>query len=163
MKKYSLNVKTFVSSVIVLGALTISSCNQVKCNEPKDDNYESTTNNCNEDQTSGKFVRSNKTMLINGSDSNGHYLITIQQATEDYKIDLITNWGLTTSGGGSVSAVSHTCSVSQNTATFPATNIAGGTAAGTITYNPGTQKVSIQVTLSGFGSGIDGSSNDTEQ
>ena len=163
MKKSFLNLKTFVSSVIILGALTITSCNQVKCNEPKDDNYESTTNNCNEDQTSGKFVRSDKTMAINGNTSNGTYLITINQASADYTINLITNWGLTTSGGGSVSPVSHTCSVSQNTATFPATNIAGGTAAGTITYNPGTQKVSIQVTLAGFGSGIDGSTNDTEQ
>lgn len=165
MKK---SLLTFGALALIAGAVTLNTgCNTaVKgCTTSTDDNYNplATEDNgtCDEAGTTGKFVKTNAQMNISGSSSNGTYLVTIAEGSNPYEVILTTNFGLT-SGGNPVAAVNFTCDVDQSEAAFTSTTVGGGTASGTITHNAGTGKISITVTLSGFGGGIDGTTTDTE-
>lgn len=122
MKKILLNMKTVGLMAIVAGALTFNSCNTVKCNEPKDDNYESTQNECNEDATTGKFVGTFNVSEICTS-GNDSYTITItQSSTTDYTI-LINNFYNTFT-------TAITANVSQSSLTIPSQTIGSITVSG---------------------------------
>ena len=148
MKKSFLNVKTFVSSVIVLGALTISSCNQVKCNEPKDDNYNSTTEQCDESATVGKFKG-------NWTGTPGAYPFNVTAGT-DYKINVSTNFGLTDNSNNQlIPANLNGWSVSGNQATLSSASLYNGTVSNATISYINSSSATVTYTLSGFGTNID--------
>lgn len=168
MKKMFLNFKTLGFVALIAAGMTVSSCNQVTkgCMVANDDNYnaaateDTNPTSCDENATSGKYARTNVTMNINGNSSNGTYLVTVAQGTSDYSIVVTTNWGLV-----GPSAQNFNFDVTQNQATLQGSPVSysGGTVGPcTITYNTSTQKISIAITLAGYGAGIDGTTNDTE-
>lgn len=156
MKKQFIRISLILSAVVVL----FSSCTpEVKCSTPQDDNYNSQTNACDENATCAKFVRTNVTMQINGN-TGSTYIISIVMNTVDYKIDVNTDWGITSAG-----VQSFTYSVAQSTATLdnaPVSFAGGSIDSSTINLNTSTNKVTINITFSGLGVGFDGTTADTE-
>lgn len=158
-------LKLFGLAALIAAGASLNSCNTVTkgCMVAADDEYNSAATedtdptSCDEDGTTGKYVRTNVTMNINGNSANGTYLVTIAQATADYEITITTDWGLI-----GPAASNFTATVTQNTATLASTSYGGGTVSGTVVYNTSTSKISITLTLAGYGSGIDGTTNDTE-
>ena len=152
MKRILLNMKTVSLMAIVASALTISSCNSVKCNEPKDDNYESTTNNCDEAATENKFVGN-----WTGSPGSYPFNVTASTASGDYVINVSTNFGLTDANGNQLTPANlNGWSVNKNQATLSSATLYSGTVSNASLNYTNNTSATVTYTLSGYGSGVDG-------
>lgn len=126
MKKMFVNFKSLGFVALAAAALTFSSCTKeetVKCAEARDDNFESTTLECNEVATVTKFIGNWET-TISGVDPVETYVVKIQQASTEYTVTLSTNYGLSASASRGaadkdfISDITKNFSVSQNKATY---------------------------------------------
>lgn len=148
MKKMVLNVKILSFTALIAGSFAISSCNNVKCNEPRDDNYESTTNECDEAATVGKFTG-------NWTGTPGSYPFNVTAGT-DYKINVSTNFGLTDNSGNLLAPTNlNGWNVSKNQATLSSANLYNGTVNNASISFISSTSATVKYTLSGFGPGID--------
>jgi len=117
MKKMFVNFKSLGFVALAAAALTFSSCTKeetIKCAEARDDNFESTTLECDEVATVAKFIGNWK---MNISEGTGTYDLEISQSSTDYNVTIKSNFGLTVNGT-LISPITEVFSVSQNKATF---------------------------------------------
>lgn len=126
MKKMFVNFKSLGFVALAAAALTFSSCTKeetVKCAEARDDNFESTTLECNEVATVAKFV-GNWEATISGVTPAETYVIKVEQASTEYTVTLSANYGLSPEAARGaadkdfISDITKNFSVTQDKATY---------------------------------------------
>lgn len=148
MKKM-MNLKALSLVAFVAGSLTLNSCDNVKCDEARDDNYESTTNECNETATVAKF-------LGNWTGNPGSYPFNVTAGT-DYTVNVSTNFGLTDANNNQLTPANlNGWSVTKNQATLTSATLYNGTVSNATLSSISASSATVTYTLSGFGSGVDG-------
>lgn len=150
MKNVMKNAKTLGLMAVLAAAFTISSCNNAaKCTEERDDNYNSTVNECNETATVAKFVG-------NWTGTPGAYPFNVTAGT-DYKVNVSTNFGLTDGVNQLTPANINGWGVSGNQATLagPVDLYNGKLSNATLSYISASS-MTVKYTLSDFGASIDG-------
>ncbi|MBE2247551.1 MAG: hypothetical protein IAE67_09860 [Candidatus Competibacteraceae bacterium] len=149
MKKVMMNFKTLGVVAVLTAAFAISGCNSAaKCTEDRDDNYNSTTNDCNETATLAKF-------LGNWTGNPGAYPFNVTAGT-DYKINVSTNFGLTDGANQLTPANLNGWSVSQNQASLASATLYNGNLTNATVSFTNSTSMTVTYTLSNFGSGVDG-------
>lgn len=153
MKKILLNMKTVGLMAIVAGALTLNSCgNTAKCTEPKDDNYNSTTEECDEAATENKFAGN-----WTGTPGSYPFNVTASTTAGDYMINVSTNFGLTDANNNQLTPANlNGWSVSGNQATLSSATLYNGTLSNATMSYTNANSATVTYTLSGFGGSVDG-------
>ena len=125
MKKMFVNFKSLGFVALAAAALTFTSCTKeatIKCAESRDDNFESTTLDCNPTTTVAKFVGTWEFTLGNTS-----YTATAALASEDYKVLFTSSYGVeeTSASKDFIAPITKSFDVNKNVATFASIDVTG--------------------------------------
>ncbi len=135
MKKMFVNFKSLGFVALAAAALTFTSCTKeetIKCAEARDDNFESTTLECNPTTTVAKFV-ANWEVTISGVTPVETYNVKITAASSDYTVTVESNYGLSADAARGaadkdfISPITKNFGVTKDKATFAESFAATGT------------------------------------